>query len=237
MKKRFNHILIWIVFVIVLTLSLFVLFQYWKFTKNNNVESKLKDDINNSDIYILEDSDIPTVFSYGELSYYKIVQNELDGNIQLYIIISTNDGYLPVKVDNIAVVGKNKPKYFVLENLNDNDKKEISLILEEVLEDPSLVDHSYVDISSIQNFNQLEICISSFANIPNDWCKFNLDDDSYSKDELLDLIKNYLDKDIHNLVFYGKEDFSKFLSIDTNLTVVLQVNYRLDLEEDAALYD
>jgi len=229
MRKINVSIFIWILFFLVLIFSSFIFYQYWKISKVQKTQTRVW---NEKSTQIIEESDIPTVLSMGQIKDYEFIENEnsQDTNTELYLTFISKEDLIRSKVDLFVIYGRTPGIFFSIENITKTQKEQVIEVLNDALLGPPNVDSSYLSLSSLQNIDQAEKCQSNFVDFEkmDSWCSFNPNAKSYSKEELLSLVETYSDKDIQNYVINKKTDFSKFLDVEGNIIASLQVNYPID---------
>lgn len=242
MKKDFSYWLIRLVFVFVFIFSLGIFYQYWRLTKENpftaavneiikkpgfrgNVEQPVKNDLSQSDVQILSYYDVPTVLASGKMIEYLFIENSRINETELYAILSTSDGFLPVRIDAITLIYRPKV-YLIIKELGEEDRDKAVKILEDAKSGPPEVDSSYIGLSSVGSLDQEKICRDTIPDAGRDSCTFRQGQKFYTREELLTQVKKYLTSDIRNIT--ETADFSNFLHLEGNALVTLQANYSRD---------
>lgn len=234
MKHSISWWLVRLIFFFVFVFNVVLLYQYWSLTrKSPTVEvpvispspaSKNSAQLS-GDIEVLANYPVPTVFAMGTLTDYQFRQNSKTNETELYAVLSTKEGFLLARIDNITISGK-IPVYLFVKNLNEETKKQITEILNDGKTGAPLVDSSYIVLSSINSQDQIKICRDSNPGSDSGWCPFDPAKKSYSSDELLAQLKKYLSTDSIKIGSGGT--LSEYLYLDGNVSLTLQVNYHYE---------
>ncbi len=233
MKHSIFWWLVRLIFFLVFVFNAVLLYQYWSLTrKNSTVEvpvispspaSKNSARLS-SDIEVLANYPVPAVYAMGMLTDYQFRQNSQTNKTELYAVLSTSEGFLPARIDNITISGK-IPVYLFVKGLNEETKKQITEILNDGKAGPPLVDSSYVILSSIGSQDQVKVCRDSNPEAGSDLCPFDPAKKSYSGDELLAQLKKYLSAD--SVKIGSMSALSEYL-LGGNISLTLQVNYHYE---------
>lgn len=237
MKHPISWWLVRLVFFFIFVLNAALFYQYKRLTKENRTvatstispdstsKNSVRPDETGSGIRALTGHAVPTVYAKGDLVSYQFRQNPENNETELYAVLSTQEGFLPVRIDNITISGR-KPVYLFVKDLSEDSKKQVTEILNDGKAGAPLVDNTYVILSSINNQDQVGVCSGDNPEASSDWCPFDPAKRSYSSDELLVQIKKYLSADS---VKVGNVDtFSEYLHLDGNVLLILQVNYHYE---------
>ena len=234
MKHSVSWWLVRSVFLFVLFFTAGLFYQYWRLTRENQIietpvispgpvsKNSVRSD---SDIKVLANYPIPTVYATGALTDYQFRQNPETNKNELYAVLSTQKGLLPARIDNITMTGR-IPVYIFVKDLNEEEKKQIIEILNDGKAGGPLVDSTYVILSSIGSQDQVKMCNNNFPEAGSDWCAFDPAKKSYSSDELLAQVKKYLSTD--SVKIGSIDTFSEYLYLEGNISLTLQVNYHYE---------
>jgi len=208
----------------VFVFSATLLYQYWELTQKKQIMATPtvvlspvgKSSVQTSDgVRVLTGYIVPTVFMKGSLVNYQFQQNSKTNETELYATLSTKEGLLPARIDNITISGR-KPVYLFVKDLNEETKKQITEILNDGRVGSPLVNNTYIILSSINSQDQVKTCRDNNPEASNDWCPFDSAKKSYSTDDLSAQIKKYLNTN------------SEYLYLSGNVLLTLQVNYHYE---------
>jgi len=223
-KRNIISTLVWISFLVVLSFSTFVFFQYYNLKKEQlSFNNSVKQESLASKIQILND-ELPTTFIEGKVYSYRLVENILRGTNDLHIILSIDDLFLPVKVDHIIINPNLSKVYLDVINLNEKSRKQAKQILDNAQNNIQNVDSSYIILYSTGSEYQKKSCEQTHEDTKK-WCIFDSDEQSYSAQDLYMEVEKYLINEIKDDIY--DSDPSKFLYLEGNFWTVLQVNYKL----------
>lgn len=252
-KKGFSYWLLGSIFVVVFILSLGLFYKYWKLTGENSFAATVKTIIqkedagkippkpisNNippqSDIQVLDYYNAPGVLAIGKIVEYLFTENPGTGKTELYAVLSTNEDFLPVRIDQITFLYNGPSVFLVINNLSEEDKNEAINILEDAKTDLPRVENSYIDLFSIGSLAQKRMCLDGEPAAGDGWCPFDSEQKSYTSEELLTEVKKYLRADRPSLSKIT--DFSGFLHLDGNARIILQVNYPININLPTSIND
>lgn len=231
----------WIIFASVFVFSMVVFCSYWRATKENPLSVVFEGVVNNlnlgnskhyikngdgsqSDILVPENSETPTVFARADLVNYFFVENQQTGEDELYVKLLIEEKILPIRVDSFSVSGKGQGLNFIVKKVNQDQKDYIISSLEESKAKSPSVLNNYIILTSINTLQQKELCVSFYgSDLGEQWCKFNPSEKSFSKKELLEILKKSLkknDQEVNKNIM-----LSEYLNLKGNVLIVIQVNY------------
>lgn len=241
MKRPF---IFWLIIILVLIFSSSVFYTYWRLTKENPLTAVVneitkktssdnskqypdKNGVNQSEIRVLN-YDIPTAYAIGKILEYQLIENPQTNETALYVQFLTEGKVLPVRVDYILSGGKGR-YYFIVQELNQEQKEKVGKMLDEGRAGPPLVASNYLTLVSIHDTAQKKLCQGSFGSVPGEkWCKFDPDKKSYTREELLKQLENHLK--INDQSALGKIKFSEYFFLEGNISINLQINYQVPEE-------
>lgn len=238
MKIKIIVALFCIVFIFFIVISYF----YWKTTKENSSvglhgNTTSSTPVGNfgkyvsvvqdarSDILVYENSEYPTVVAMGDIAEFQFTKDKETGEPKLFVKLLTEGEILPVRIDTFSVTGKALPG-FIIKEINQDQEATITMILEERKGKSMQIVNSYVSLTSINTPQQKELCINNAGTDfdTTKWCNFDPAKKSFSQQELLDqLLKNLKPGDKNANIDIP---FLEYLSLDGNIMVGLQINYR-----------
>lgn len=216
--KRF--IIYWVLFAAVLIFSGYVFYSYWKATGENPLTSLYKNPaegkLSQDDLSVSKDGELPSVSVWGSLVDYQFVENRETKKNELFVKLLIGEEILPVRIDSFSVSAKSPGLLAVIETIDPDQKDYMLEILEESRAKSPLILDNNIRLTSINTSEQRKLCVNNMnefvSGLGEKWCKFNLGEKSYSKEELLKLLKSALGK-------------SKYLTLTGNVFVSLQVNF------------
>lgn len=172
---------------------------YRQNNKKNGESVSIKNNTLQDDISILN-TDIPTIYTTGNILKYQFVENPETKENALYIQFSTDNKVLLVRVDSISSggIGINN---FIVQELNKKQKEEAIKMLNDALAGLPLVENNYLILSSIKT--------------PND--KY------YNQDELIKLFEKNLVENDQNII--NNTLFTDYFFSEDKISINLQINY------------
>lgn len=199
MKHSFGYWLLVITVVLVFIFSFVVFYIYRQNNKKNGESVSIKNNTLQDDISILN-TDIPTIYTTGNILKYQFVENPETKENALYIQFSTDNKVLLVRVDSISSggIGINN---FIVQELNKKQKEEAIKMLNDALAGLPLVENNYLILSSIKT--------------PND--KY------YNQDELIKLFEKNLVENDQNII--NNTLFTDYFFSEDKISINLQINY------------